>query len=204
MITVVDYGMGNIRSVVKAVELYTKEVEVSSDPQSLSRSKGVIMPGDGAFAMAMENLETMGWIEPLREYIANDGFFFGICLGYQLLFDSSEEFGASNGLSVVPGNVVKFPENELKVPHMGWNNVSFKKNNIFMEGIEDESHFYFIHSFHPKVTDDSYVIGTAHYGMEFPCIVGKGNFIATQFHPEKSHKRGLKIIENFVQKVMQK
>jgi glutamine amidotransferase len=201
MITVVDYGMGNIRSVVKAVELYTKDVQVSSDPQSLLKSKGVIMPGDGAFAMAMENLKKMGWIEPLRDYIAQKGFFFGICLGYQLLFDSSEEFGASEGLSIVPGKVIRFPDNELKVPHMGWNTVHFHQDSDFLAGVEDYSHFYFIHSFYPEIFDESYIMGTACYGESFPCIVGKGNFIATQFHPEKSHKRGLKIIENFVKKV---
>ena len=198
MITVIDYGMGNLRSVVKAVELYTDQVQVSSDPASIEKSDALIMPGDGAFAMAMENLKNLGWIEPLKKYIARGGDFFGICLGYQLLFSESEEFGHSKGLDIVPGKVVRFNSEAMKVPHMGWNNVTLKEPSPFMETVPDQSYFYFIHSYHPVVTDTSWVVGEVQYGTTFPCIVGKGNLIATQFHPEKSHKIGLKIIENFV------
>lgn len=198
MITVVDYGMGNLRSVVKAVEKYTDKVAVSNDPLSIEKSDALIMPGDGAFGMAMENLTSRGWIEPINDFIGKGGYFFGICLGFQLLFTGSDEFGSHKGLNIIPGHVVRFNDDNLKVPHMGWNTVSFRKESAMMSGIPTESYFYFIHSFYPVPEDRSWVIGEVEYGSSFPCIVGKGNIIATQFHPEKSHTVGLKIIENFV------
>ena len=198
MITVIDYGMGNLRSVVKAVELYTDKVQISSSPDSIYESKGIILPGDGAFAMAMENLDRLGWIEPLKNYIYNDGFFLGICLGFQLLFSRSEEFGNSEGLNIIPGNVVKFKEENLKVPHMGWNQVRLTGKSKFLHDIPDMSYFYFIHSYYPEIQDDEWKLGVADYGILFPCIVGKNNLIATQFHPEKSHRTGLKILENYI------
>ncbi len=201
MITVIDYGMGNLRSVVKAVEKYTDRVRVSGDPASIESSRALIMPGDGAFAMAMKNLEEAGWIGPLLEFIKNDGYFFGICLGFQLLFSSSEEFGGCRGLDIVPGNVVRFTGEGLKVPHMGWNQVLLRRESKFLEGVPDRSYFYFIHSYHPVREAGEWVIGEAEYGTLFPCIVGRNNLIATQFHPEKSHNCGLKIIENFVRSV---
>jgi len=200
MITVIDYGMGNLRSVVKAVELYTDKVRVSSSPDSIKDSDALILPGDGAFAMAMENLANFGWIEPLKEYIENDGFFLGICLGFQLLFSDSKEFGHTKGLDIVPGNVVKFSDESLKVPHMGWNQVKLTGSSQFLEGIPDMSYFYFIHSYYPVLPVTEWQLGAADYGIEFPCIVGRKNLIATQFHPEKSHKTGLRLLENFVKK----
>lgn len=201
MITVIDYGMGNLRSVVKAVEKYTGEVRVSSDPSSISRSSGIIMPGDGAFGMAMEHLRSMGWIDPLVEYIAHGGRFMGICLGYQLLFGSSEEFGIHEGMNIIPGKVVRFSGKDLKVPHMGWNSVEIVRESPFLAGVPSPSYFYFIHSYYPVVEDREWIMGEVDYGVRFPCIVGKGNLIATQFHPEKSHRIGLKIVENFVRLV---
>ena len=201
MITVIDYGMGNLRSVVKAIEKYTDQVQISSDPDSIGRSKALIMPGDGAFGMAMEHLNAMKWTEPLKEFIAGDGYFFGICLGYQLLFSSSDEFGFHKGLDLIPGHVKKFNFPDLKVPHMGWNNVELIRESKFLEGIGASSYFYFIHSYYPEIYDSSWTLGQVNYGEKFPCIIGKGNMIATQFHPEKSHKVGLRIIENFVRHV---
>lgn len=198
MITVVDYGMGNLRSVVKAFELYSSSVRISQNPDDLKTSKAVVLPGDGAFAMAMENFKTAGWIDAIRDYIASGGYFMGICLGFQLLFSSSEEFGRSEGLNVIDGDVVRFRSDTLKVPHMGWNTVSFSSKNRFLEGIPDSSYFYFIHSFYPEIRDKKWIAGETEYGLKFPCIVSEGNLIATQFHPEKSHVNGLKIIENFV------
>ncbi|MCX8124047.1 MAG: imidazole glycerol phosphate synthase subunit HisH [Spirochaetes bacterium] len=197
MITVIDYGMGNLRSVVKAVEKYTTDVRVSSDPSSIATSKALIMPGDGAFGQAMENLTKLGWVKPLTEFIKNGGYFFGICLGYQLLFSSSEEFGHHKGLDIIPGSVVRF-NTDLKVPHMGWNQVTFRNQHPVIEGIPQDSYFYFIHTYYPEVSDSSWIIGVTCYSVVFPSIVGKGNCIATQFHPEKSHKYGLRMIENFV------
>lgn len=198
MITVVDYGMGNLRSVVKALELYTPHVRVSGDPASIAGSGALVMPGDGAFGMAMEHLEARGWIKPLREFIAGGGFFLGICLGFQLLFSSSEEFGSHRGLDILPGRVVRFAHGDLKVPHMGWNEVSFTGDSPFLAGLGKASYYYFIHSYYPDGVDRSWVLGETSYGVSFPCIIGRGNLVATQFHPEKSHNAGLKIVENFV------
>ncbi|HQQ51366.1 MAG TPA: imidazole glycerol phosphate synthase subunit HisH [Spirochaetota bacterium] len=200
MITVIDYGMGNLRSVVKAVEKYTSDVQVSSEPQSIASSKALIMPGDGAFGQAMENLTQSGWIEPLVQFIGNGGYFFGICLGYQLLFTSSEEFGNHKGLDIIPGTVIRFPD-DLKVPHMGWNQVELIKEHPVVNGIPQNSYFYFIHTYYPVIGDSSWIMGQTAYGVTFPSIVGRGNCIATQFHPEKSHRYGLTMIENFVRMV---
>ncbi|MBN1499311.1 MAG: imidazole glycerol phosphate synthase subunit HisH [Spirochaetes bacterium] len=200
MITVVDYGMGNLRSVVKAVELYTDDVMVSDDPADIAKSTAVIMPGDGAFAYAMDNLKRKGFINPLKKFIENDGKFLGICLGYQLLFSESEEFGSHKGLDVIKGNVRKFRTEDLKVPHMGWNNVRFVRESKYLEGIENDSYFYFIHTYYPEVEDSECITGVCSYGTDFTCMITRGNLIAAQFHPEKSHNNGLKIIENFVRK----
>lgn len=190
--------MGNLRSVVKAIELYTKDVRVSSDPASIADSSAIVLPGDGAFSAAMKNLSEKGWIDPIKKHIAADKHFLGICLGYQLLFSDSEEFGSSKGLDIIHGSVVRFPHNELKVPHMGWNSIEFTRESKFLKGIPSGEFFYFIHTFYPKPDDRNVVLGNAEYGVKFACIVEKGNLIATQFHPEKSHNAGLKIIENFV------
>jgi glutamine amidotransferase len=198
MITVIDYGMGNLRSVVKAVEKFTDRVAVSNDPGSINSSDALIMPGDGAFGMAMENLKKRGWIEPIVDYISRNRFFLGICLGFQLLFSSSEEFGTHEGLGIVPGKIVRFTAAGLKVPHMGWNTVQLVSESDFFSGIPTGSYFYFIHSYYPDNSDREWIIGEVEYGKKFPCVIGRGNIIATQFHPEKSHTMGLKIIENFV------
>jgi imidazole glycerol-phosphate synthase subunit HisH len=198
MITVVDYGMGNLRSVVKAVEKFTGKVTLSDDPASIEKTDALIMPGDGAFGMAMDNLTSRGWIGPIHDFIARGGHFLGICLGFQLLFSTSEEFGSHRGLDIIPGAIVRFNDKDLKVPHMGWNNVDIIQESPVMASIPSGSYFYFIHSYYPEIRDRSWVIGEVEYGSNFPCIVGRGNIIATQFHPEKSHTVGLKIIENFV------
>jgi imidazole glycerol-phosphate synthase subunit HisH len=201
MITVIDYGMGNLRSVTKAIEKFTDRVIISDDPASIEKSDALIMPGDGAFGMAMENLQNRGWIEPILDFIHKGGHFFGICLGFQLLFSSSEEFGSHRGLDIISGAVVRFTADDLKVPHMGWNTVDLVRDSSCLQGVPSGSYFYFIHSYYPEVGDRSWIIGETEYGMKFPCIVGKGNIIATQFHPEKSHTVGLKVIENFVRAV---
>lgn len=200
MITVIDYGMGNLRSVAKAVELYTDDVIVSDNPDDIDKSEAVILPGDGAFGQAMENLKEKKLLDPLKEYIEDDRKFLGICLGFQLLFSESEEFGYSKGLDVIKGKVKRFDVGDMKVPHMGWNNVSFVKKNKYIDNIESSNYFYFIHTYYPEVEDKDAITGVCNYGTDFTCIVSRGNMIATQFHPEKSHNVGLKIIENFVKK----
>jgi glutamine amidotransferase len=190
--------MGNLRSVVKAIELYTNDVRVSTDPSSIEDSSAIVLPGDGAFGAAMKNLTERGWIDPIKKHISANRHFLGICLGYQLLFSDSEEFGSTKGLDIIPGSVVRFPHNELKVPHMGWNSIEFARESKFLKGIPSGEYFYFIHTFYPQPADESVVLGTSEYGVKFACIVEKGNLLAAQFHPEKSHNAGLKIIENFV------
>ncbi len=199
MILIVDYGMGNLRSVAKAFELYHHDVKITSNPRDLYKAKAVVLPGDGAFAMAMENIKNQGWLKPLKNHIESNGYFMGICLGFQLLAERSFEFGETPGLGVARGKVVKFPNSELKIPHLGWNEVKLHGKSKFLKGIPSGSYFYFIHSYRLFLEDSSWLLGSSHYGDEFPCIIGQGNAIATQFHPEKSHKMGLKIIENFVQ-----
>jgi glutamine amidotransferase len=198
VISIVDYGMGNLRSVEKAFQKYSDKVQVITDPSLIKSSDIVVLPGDGAFGMAMEHLRDQGWVDPIKEYIANDGIFVGICVGYQLLFESSEEFGQHQGLGIIPGHVKRFRSETLKVPHMGWNTVSFKKESKFYKDIKDNSYFYFIHTYYPEVNDPEWICGVTEYGVAFSSIVSKGNVFATQFHPEKSHNVGMKIIENIV------
>ncbi|MDA3900155.1 MAG: imidazole glycerol phosphate synthase subunit HisH [Spirochaetes bacterium] len=198
MISIIDYGMGNLRSVVKAFELYTEDVQIATTPDQLKESSVVVLPGDGAFGMAMEHLKEGGWIDPIYSHINDGKIFVGICVGFQLLFESSEEFGFYKGLGLIPGTVKKFEYPDLKVPHMGWNTVSFTKENPFTKGIEDESYFYFIHTYYPEIKDISWVCGETEYGNSFTSVICKDNVFGTQFHPEKSHSCGLKIIENIV------
>lgn len=200
MIKIIDYGMGNLRSVEKAFQLYTNDVEIIHSPAEIEKASALVLPGDGAFGMAMHNIRTGGWLDPLKDYIYQNKPFLGICLGYQLLFDTSEEFGHHQGLGIIKGKVIHFKDTGLKIPHMGWNQVKLLQNNIYLDGIEDNSFFYFIHTYHPVIEEGDWIIGECEYGYSFPCIAGKGNVLATQFHPEKSHNVGLKIIENFVRK----
>ena len=198
MIVVIDYGMGNLRSVVKAFEKYSDDVVVSSNPEDIKKADALVLPGDGAYAMAMDNLKKSGFIDPLKSYIDEGRPFLGICLGFQLLFTESDEFGGSKGLDIIPGKVKRFNTKGFKVPHMGWNKVNLKGESKYLSGVDANSYFYFIHSYYPIVDDKSWIVGTSVYDKEFTCMVGKGNVLATQFHPEKSHEVGLKIVENFV------
>ena len=198
MILVIDYGMGNIRSVVKAFEKYSDNVVVSGNPEDINKADAVVLPGDGAYAMAMKHLHEKKLIDPLKKYINENRPFLGICLGFQLLFSESEEFGGSKGFNIIPGRVEKFKTNGFKVPHMGWNEVNLKNRSKYLEGVNNKSYFYFIHSFYPLIDDESWIVGTVEYDKEFVCMVGKGNVLATQFHPEKSHEVGLRIIKNFI------
>jgi glutamine amidotransferase len=200
MISIIDYGMGNLRSVQKAFELYTADVQIITTTDQISNSNALILPGDGAFGMAMENLTSAGWVEAIYKYIESGNLFVGICVGFQLLFERSEEFGNFNGLGLISGDVIRFRDESLKVPHMGWNKVNYKKSSKYLEGIDDQSYFYFIHTYHP-MTQEDVISGETDYGITFPSIVHKNNIFGTQFHPEKSHNAGLKIIENIVRDI---
>jgi glutamine amidotransferase len=203
MIAIIDYGMGNLRSVQKGFEKVGFEAVVTSDPRVVLEAERIVLPGVGAFPDCMRNLEHGGFIEPILKVIREGRPFLGICLGLQLLFTESEEFGIHKGLDVIPGRVVRFPEGmeeeeeELKVPHMGWNQLSFKHRPPAFSGIPDGTNFYFVHSYYVQPDDSSVIATTTRYGIDFCSSVWKDNIVATQFHPEKSQEKGLAILQNF-------
>ncbi|MDD4957106.1 MAG: imidazole glycerol phosphate synthase subunit HisH [Candidatus Omnitrophica bacterium] len=198
-VAVINYGMGNLRSVVNALTFIGAEAYVASHPRELEGADRIVLPGVGAFGDAMERLISGGWIEGLEKEVLSDGKpFMGICLGMQLLAGTSTEHGEHNGLNWIPGKVVRFPEKELVVPHIGWNDVSFRQEGGLYAGLGDSEAFYFVHSYYYVPDDDSVVTGTCIYGLEYAASLRKDNIVATQFHPEKSHKAGLAILKNFL------
>ncbi|GAB6170990.1 imidazole glycerol phosphate synthase subunit HisH [Paradesulfitobacterium aromaticivorans] len=200
MIGIVDYGRGNLRSVEKALAKVGHKARIMESPMELSSVQGVILPGVGAFADAMEGLSQGKWIEPLLDFVNSGRPFFGICLGMQVLFEVGEEHGEHRGLGLLPGRVVKFPAGR-KIPHMGWNNVKWEQENVLHQGIPDNSFFYFVHSYYALPSDPNVLIGSSDYGVSFPALVGKGNIWGAQFHPEKSSPWGLTMLENFGKRV---
>ncbi|MFA4884841.1 MAG: imidazole glycerol phosphate synthase subunit HisH [Desulfotomaculaceae bacterium] len=196
MIAIIDYGMGNLRSVHKGFEKVGVKAAVVSDPALLDKADGVVLPGVGAFADAMANLRSAGMIEAIQRAVKEGKPFLGICLGQQLLFDSSEEWGYSEGLGIFPGQVRRLPEG-LKVPHMGWNQIEIVRPDPLLEGIPDRSSFYFVHSYAVEPADKEIALALTEYGVHFASIVGKNRVYGIQFHPEKSSALGLKILENF-------
>ncbi|PYM57407.1 MAG: imidazole glycerol phosphate synthase subunit HisH [Candidatus Rokuibacteriota bacterium] len=196
MIAVIDYGRGNLGSVENALERLGMRAVVTQDPRVVEDARALVLPGDGAFHDAMSNLQSLGLLEPLKAALDEGRPFLGICLGYQLLFTESEEFGQGKGLDVIPGTVRRFPGG-LKVPHMGWNAVEHRGDLRIFDGIPSGAHFYFVHSYYPSATDPSLPAATCTYGVTFPAAVGRGTLFATQFHPEKSQRWGLKLLENF-------
>ena len=200
MIGIVDYNMGNLASVINAFAKMGVEATLESDPSKLAQYDKLILPGVGAFGDAMAHLKSNGMNEAVIAYAATGKPLLGICLGMQLLFESSQEFGSTKGLGLIPGKVVAFDESKfdhtLKVPHMGWNELFVQKDTALFDGLKKDFYLYFVHSFH-AVCDDKYAIGTTHYGYEFVSSVQNENIYGIQPHPEKSHENGLKIIENF-------
>ena len=206
MIGIVDYNMGNLASVINAFAKVGVDARVESDPAKLQEYDKLILPGVGAFGDAMENLQERGMAESIKYYAAIGKPLLGICLGMQLLFESSEEFGTTHGLGLIPGKVVAFDEEKfdhpLKVPHMGWNELFQVKGeerrvkSELFNGLPEEFYLYFVHSYH-AVCDDRYAIGKTYYGYEFASAVQNENIYGIQPHPEKSHSNGLRIIENF-------
>lgn len=192
MISIVNYGVGNLKSISKAVDFVGGRAKVTSDPKEIKDSEGIILPGVGAFKSAMENLK------PYADLIINAEIpVLGICLGMQLFADESEEGGLHKGLGIIRGRVVKFPEWVGKIPHMGWNQIKMVRYHEIFDGIEDNSFVYFVHSYH-FLAEERCVLAKTEYGINFVSAVSKDNFIGFQFHPEKSGKIGLKMIENFV------
>ena len=196
MIAVIDYGRGNLGSVEKALGRLGMRAVVTQDPRVIADARALVLPGDGAFHDAMGNLQSLGLLDPLRAALDDGRPFLGICLGYQLLFTESEEFGQGKGLDVIPGVVRRFPSG-LKVPHMGWNQVEHRGDLAIFDGIPSGADFYFVHSYYPATADASLRVATCTYGVTFPAAVGRGALFATQFHPEKSQRWGLRLLENF-------
>jgi glutamine amidotransferase len=203
LITIIDYGMGNLRSVQKGFEKVGCNAEVTADPGVVERADRLVLPGVGAFRDCMDNLREGGFIDPIRNHIAAGRPFLGICLGLQLLFTESEEFGRHQGLDIIPGRVRRFPDDlqaggeKLKVPHMGWNQIEIRRPAPIFAGLESGESVYFVHSYYVDPQDPEVVASTTDYGMTFCSSIWRDNVMATQFHPEKSQRVGLKILENF-------
>jgi glutamine amidotransferase len=199
MIAVVDYGVGNLRSVAKALERVGAEVRVTSSPREIAEASGVVLPGVGAFGKCMDNLREAGLEDCVRKAAASNRPFLGICVGMQILFDESTEFGRIEGLVILPGKVKRFEHRGpgLKIPHMGWNQLNIKRRSPHLRGVADGAYVYFVHSFYVDTTDRSLAATTTDYGLEFVSSVWNHNVFATQFHPEKSQGVGLKLLGNF-------
>ena len=198
MIAIIDYGMGNLRSVQKGLERAGGEAVVTRDIGQIESARGVVLPGVGAFSACMQNLGNFGLIEPIRAAIRKKKPFLGICLGFQLLFSESEEFGPQKGLDLFSGKVVGFHAGkELKVPHMGWNRLEKKIQSSFLEGVSSGDYVYFVHSFYVVPDDSSIIATTTDYGESFVSSIATESLFACQFHPEKSQELGLRILANF-------
>jgi imidazole glycerol-phosphate synthase subunit HisH len=198
MIAIIDYGMGNLRSVQKGFERVGFQASVTRDVGEILSARGVVLPGVGAFRACMDNLKRFGLIQAICQVVQQKRPFLGICLGFQLLFSESEEFGRQQGLDLFPGRVVGFhPNNGLKVPHMGWNRIEKKENSPFLEGVSDGAYVYFVHSFYVVPESASVVATTTDYGSRFVSSIATESLFACQFHPEKSQEVGLRILSNF-------
>ncbi len=198
MICIIDYGAGNIESVRKALEYIGADCVVSADREVLAAADAAILPGVGSFGDAMNELRSRGLEEPIKDFIASNKPFLGICLGLQILFESSEESPGAVGLGVLKGKIVRIPDGEgLKIPHMGWNSVEIKKDDALFRDIPNNPYVYFVHSYYLKAEEDI-VTSVAEYGVNIHASVAKGNLRACQFHPEKSGELGISLLKNFV------
>jgi len=198
MITILDYGAGNVRSVINAIEKIGEKVNVADDIDDIMSAEKLVFPGVGNFGSMMRILNEKNYVAPLKDYLRSDRPFLGICLGLQALFEKSEEASEAEGLGFIPGVVKRF-DIDLSVPHIGWNGINIKKASRLFNGLNGDEKFYFVHSFYVAPEDDSVVLTTTNYGLEFVSSIQKGNIIATQFHPEKSGDAGISILKNFVE-----
>ena len=198
MITVLDYDAGNIKSVEKALNFLGEEVKITRDREEILSSDGVILPGVGAFGDAMEKLHQYGLVDVIHEVVDRQIPFLGICLGLQLMFESSEETPGVAGLGILPGEIVKFPETPgFKIPHIGWNSLELTNNGRLFKDIDHQAYVYFVHSYYLKAREEEIVKAKTNYITDFHSSVEKDNVFACQFHPEKSGDVGLKILDNF-------
>jgi len=201
-IAIIDYGMGNIHSVAKALEFSGAKTTVTNKKKEIDLADKIVLPGVGAFDDALSELEKQGLVAVIKEQVKKGKPFLGICLGLQLLFEESQEAKENKGLGFLKGRVVKFSaKSGQKVPHMGWNNLKcVSRDCVLLDGIIGSPQVYFCHSYYPQPSEQSVIAATTDYGLEFPCVLWKENIFGVQFHPEKSQAIGLKIIKNFVEK----
>ena len=197
MIAVIDYGAGNLRSVVNAISCLGYKANVTTSPAEVLESQAVILPGVGAAADTMASLRRQGLDSPIRQFIAGGKPFLGVCIGMQVLLSDTEEGGSHQCLGVIPGRVRRFAPG-LKVPHMGWNQLKQKRAHPVFEGIAEGANFYFVHSYYVEPEDRGLVAGETEYGIPFCSVIARDNLVATQFHPEKSGEVGLKVYDNFI------
>ncbi len=203
MTVIIDYGAGNVQSVLNAFKKLNFPVMLTSDPNLLKTADAAIMPGVGSFGDAMDNLRQRGFEEPIKEFIKSGKPFLGICVGLQALFEDSEESPGVKGLGILKGNILKIPQNigedgkPLKIPHMGWNSLEITRNSVLFPNACDNPYFYFVHSYYLKAKEDI-VTATAHYGIKIDAAVQKDNVFACQFHPEKSGEEGLNMLKKFI------
>lgn len=199
MIAVIDYDAGNIKSVEKALQFLGEDTAVTRDRETILAANGVILPGVGAFGDAMEKLRDYGLVSVIRECVGRKTPFLGICLGLQLMFESSEESPGVEGLALLPGRIVRIPsDGGLKIPHIGWNNLHFSNGGRLFEGLPQESYVYFVHSYYLQAEEPEIVKATAEYGVRIHAAVEKDNLFGCQFHPEKSSEVGMRILRNFI------
>ena len=197
MITVIDYGSGNLRSVEKGFHKAGFDVKVTNRPEDVQKAEAIVLPGVGAFRDCMQELTNLGMTDIRVDAIKKGTPYLGICLGMQILFGESEEFGSTKGLDIFKGKVVKFRSDELKIPQMGWNQLNIKKPGPLFNEIPDKSYYYFVHSYYVVPEDEEVISTTTDYGVEFTSSVCKDNIYAVQFHPEKSQALGLQMLKNF-------
>jgi glutamine amidotransferase len=201
-IVIIDYGMGNLRNIQKGFEWVGFEATLTRSKREIDRASAIVLPGVGAFKDCMKNLERYGLIDPLIRSIKKGKPYMGICLGLQILFTESEEFGSCPGLDLIKGKVVRFvPDHEHKVPHMGWNTIEIVRRPSAFSGIESGDFFYFVHSYYVVTEEKEWISSVTDYGKPFVSSIWKENLFATQFHPEKSQQKGLRILENFARSI---
>ena len=200
MIGVIDYGAGNLRSVCNSLKKLSVNSTLISSPEDIKDISSIIFPGVGSFGDSSEQLKKQRLFDPIKSWLKDDRPFLGICIGFQMLFEKSDESPNSDGFGIIPGKVVRFPEgNSLKVPHMGWNEIKVRNSrDPIWKGIKTSTHFYFVHSYYPEPLESNSVSSITSYGLEFASSVRCGNIFGTQFHPEKSQTAGLKLISNFL------
>jgi len=202
IIAIIDYGAGNLRSVTNAIGRLGYQPKIVNTPDEVLAARVVILPGVGAAAGTMTNLQTLGLVSPIRRFIGEERPFLGVCIGLQVLFDGTEEGGWHECLGIIPGTVRKLPPGQ-KVPHMGWNQVKQKISHPIFDGIPDETNFYFVHSYYAEAAEKALVAGETEYGIPICSAIARNNLIATQFHPEKSGEMGLKIYDNFIKMALE-